>query len=183
MRTFLFVILAGLALPAAAAPVQPAPAQTKIDPATLPRAANIHYLGMKPYGELPSYFSSWEIGLLPFALNESTRFISPTKTPEYLAAGLRVISTPITDVISPYQELGLVEIGQAAGDFVRSAEKLLSSPNDSEFESRADSFLSQSSWNETWGGMDCLIERCIRAKRPVKGDRLEREVLVGGTHV
>jgi UDP-galactopyranose mutase len=58
----------------------------KIDPATLPRRANVHYLGGKSYTELPAYLSGWDVALLLFARNESTRFISPTKTPEYLAA-------------------------------------------------------------------------------------------------
>ena len=71
----------------------------KIDPATLPGHANIHYLGGKKYSELPDYLAGWDIALLLFARNESTRFISPTKTPEYLAAGKPVISTSIRDVV------------------------------------------------------------------------------------
>ena len=71
----------------------------KIDPASLPRAANVHYLGGKTYDQLPGYMANWDIALMPFARNEATRFISPTKTPEYLAAGKPVVSTPITDVV------------------------------------------------------------------------------------
>ncbi|HLM00063.1 MAG TPA: hypothetical protein VK400_03345, partial [Pyrinomonadaceae bacterium] len=56
----------------------------KIDEADLPRPGNIHYLGMKDYKDLPSYIAGWDVALMPFALNDSTRFISPTKTPEYL---------------------------------------------------------------------------------------------------
>ena len=76
----------------------------------LPRRANIHWLGMKDYADLPKYFAGWDAGIMPFALNDSTRFISPTKTPEYLAAGLPVVSTRIRDVVRPYGELGLVHI-------------------------------------------------------------------------
>ncbi|HET9954038.1 MAG TPA: glycosyltransferase, partial [Polyangiaceae bacterium] len=76
----------------------------KIDPAELPRAANIHYLGGKDYSQLPSYIAGWDVALLPFARNESTEFISPTKTPEYLAAGKPVVSTTIRDVVRPYQK-------------------------------------------------------------------------------
>jgi len=86
----------------------------KVSESDLPRRANIHYLGSKNYLELPSYFSGWDVGMLPFALNESTRFISPTKTPEYLAAGLPVVSTPITDVVKSYGDLGLVSIARSA---------------------------------------------------------------------
>ena len=60
----------------------------KIDPDSLPRSPNLHWLGAKSYAELPAYLSGWDAGFMPFALNESTRFISPTKTPEFLAAGL-----------------------------------------------------------------------------------------------
>ena len=77
----------------------------KIDPATLPRLRNIHFLGGKTYKELPAYLAGWDVALLLFARNESTRFISPTKTPEYLAAGKPVVSTSIRDVVRPYEEL------------------------------------------------------------------------------
>jgi len=66
----------------------------KIDPASLPQRQNIHWLGSKSYDELPAYLSGWDVGFMPFALNEATRYISPTKTPEFLAAGLPVVSTP-----------------------------------------------------------------------------------------
>ena len=72
----------------------------------LPRAANIHYLGLRSYADLPRYLANWEVAMLPFARNASTKFISPTKTPEYLAAGKPVVSTPIQDVVSPYGEMG-----------------------------------------------------------------------------
>ena len=84
----------------------------KIDPATLPRAANVHWLGAKGYHELPRYLAGWEVAFMPFALNESTRFISPTKTLEYLAAGRPVVSTAIRDVVKPYGDEGLVRIGE-----------------------------------------------------------------------
>src|SRR5690606_3587893 len=71
----------------------------KIDPSALPRRDNIHYLGGKDYSELPAYLSGWDVAMMPFAKNESTRFISPTKTPEYLAGGRAVVSTSITDVV------------------------------------------------------------------------------------
>jgi UDP-galactopyranose mutase len=85
----------------------------KIDPASLPQAPNIHYLGPKPYDELPAYLSGWDVALMPFARNESTRFISPTKTPEYLAAGKPVVSTAIPDVARLYGERGLVRIADS----------------------------------------------------------------------
>ena len=95
----------------------------KIDLASLPRRSNLHWLGMKDYADLPRYFAGWDVAMLPFAMNESTRFISPTKTPEYLAAGLPVVSTPIRDVVKPYGELGLARIAADADQFVVACEK------------------------------------------------------------
>ena len=74
----------------------------KIDPASLPTNRNIHFIGMRDYKELPGYLAGWDIAMMPFALNESTKFISPTKTPEFLAAGKPVVSTSIHDVVHPY---------------------------------------------------------------------------------
>src|SRR5678815_953596 len=97
----------------------------KIDENDLPRHENIHYLGAKNYDDLPDYIGGWDVAMMPFALNESTRFISPTKTPEYLAAGLPVVSTPIRDVVRPYGEVGLVKIAETAEDFVASIQAAL----------------------------------------------------------
>src|SRR5690606_16220493 len=80
----------------------------KIDSDSLPRRPNIHYLGAKTYDELPHYLAGWDVALMPFALNEATRFISPTKTPEYLAGGRAVVSTPISDVVRSYGGTSMV---------------------------------------------------------------------------
>ncbi|GGD57908.1 UDP-galactopyranose mutase [Erythrobacter arachoides] len=74
----------------------------KIDPATLPQAANIAWLGPRDYGQLPAVLAGWDVAIMPFALNEATRFISPTKTPEYLSGGRPVVSTPIADVVADW---------------------------------------------------------------------------------
>ncbi|MBV9986538.1 MAG: glycosyltransferase family 1 protein [Chitinophagaceae bacterium] len=121
----------------------------KIDPATLPARKNIHYLGGKSYDELPSYIAGWDIAMIPFALNESTRFISPTKTPEYLAAGKPVISTAIRDVVHPYGTRRLVHIINNAAEFVEAAEKELNSPDKRAWLREADDFLAGNSWDMT----------------------------------
>jgi UDP-galactopyranose mutase len=146
----------------------------KIDPAALPTAPNIHYLGIKQYAELPRYLAGWRIGMLPFALNEATRFISPTKTPEYLAAGLRVVATPIRDVISPYGDLGLVGIAQTPKEFVEIADGFLANEvlNEvlDEFHDQADEFLRRSSWDSVWRNMDDLIKEARYNKEPASKD-------------
>ena len=128
----------------------------KIDEASLPRRRNIHYVGRKPYELLPTYLAGWDVALLPFARNEATRFISPTKTPEYLAAGRRVVSTPIRDVVRPYGELGLVRIADGVSDFVRVVEESLTTPVDGH-QDAVDTFLRDMSWDSTWRRMRALL--------------------------
>jgi len=133
----------------------------KIDPATLPKNVNIEYLGPKNYQELPSIIAQWDIALIPFLLNESTRFISPTKTPEYLAAGLPVISTPIRDVVNPYGKNKLVSIGANGQDFIVAAEQILADKAKEKWLSKVDAFLAQNSWDKTCSNMIRLINETI----------------------
>ncbi|QJW88821.1 glycosyltransferase family 1 protein [Spirosoma taeanense] len=128
----------------------------KINPALLPKAPNVHYLGMKAYKELPTYFSNWNVGMLPFALNDSTRFISPTKTPEYLAAGLPVVSTPIRDVVRTYGSEDFVQIADTAEAFEKAIELALARKHPSDWNS-IDGFLIKNSWDHTWGEMNRLM--------------------------
>ncbi|MFL5738750.1 MAG: glycosyltransferase family 1 protein [Flavisolibacter sp.] len=130
----------------------------KIDPATLPHYENVHYPGGKKYSELPSYIAGWDIAIIPFAMNESTRFISPTKTPEYLAAGKPVISTPIRDVVKPYGENKLVHIVNNADEFIEAAEKELGRKRKNSWLRKVDEFLLYNSWDRTWGQMVRHIE-------------------------
>jgi UDP-galactopyranose mutase len=142
----------------------------KIDPASLPQLPNIHYLGGKQYSELPAYIAGWNVGLLPFAMNESTRFISPTKTPEYLAAGKPVVSTPIRDVVRPYGEFGLVRIGASADAFIAAIDAALlecATPSYEHWLAKVDTFLAGSSWDTTWAEMGALIDSAIRNRRSV----------------
>lgn len=129
----------------------------RIDLNDLPRADNIHYLGPKTYAELPTYISHWDIGMVMFAINEFTEFISPTKTPEYLAAGLPVISTPIKDVVKPYGEKSLVYIAHDAETFIKYGERELSKTCRKEWLAKVDQFLADKSWDDTFEKMNSLI--------------------------
>jgi UDP-galactopyranose mutase len=139
----------------------------KIDPAALPQRPNLHTLGLKSYADLPAYLAGWDVALMPFARNESTRFISPTKTPEYLAAGRPVVSTPIRDVVRPYGDLGLVEIADDPGSFVAAVERCLAlgAGGNEPWLRDADAFLAQSSWSRTWRQMSDLVDRAVAARR------------------
>jgi UDP-galactopyranose mutase len=148
----------------------------KIDPASLPRLPNLHFLGMKTYQELPAWLAGWDVALMPFALNESTRFISPTKTPEYLAGGRPVVSTPIRDVVRPYGEMELVEIAGDAETFISAVERLLAlDPRQrAVWLRRVDEFLAQSSWRQTWQQMSDLVDEAVAARRGPEVPEVER---------
>jgi glycosyltransferase involved in cell wall biosynthesis len=133
----------------------------KIDPASLPQNPNVHYLGMKDYKQLPAYFSNWDVAILPFALNESTRFISPTKTPEYLSAGLPVVSTPIRDVIRTYGAPDFVQIADSADAFEVAIERALSGQHPTDWET-IDDLLAENSWDRTWLEMNKHIVARVR---------------------
>ncbi len=145
----------------------------KIDPAILPQASNVHYLGSKSYAELPNYLAGWDAALLPFALNESTRFISPTKTPEYLAAGKAVVSTPIHDVISGYGDAGLVAIAATPEEFAEALDFALE-PQSLRWHNAVEAQLATGSWDRTWAAMwdeiehtwDTSVDRAAHHKAP-----------------
>jgi UDP-galactopyranose mutase len=140
----------------------------KIDHNSLPRLANIHYLGNKSYQELPSYMAGWDIAMIPFELNESTRFISPTKTPEYLSAGKPVISSSIQDVIRPYGRNKLVHIADTPEGFIQEAETILSVTDRTPWLLKVDAFLKEVSWDKTWSQMMQLVTAKLAAKAQSK---------------
>jgi UDP-galactopyranose mutase len=140
-----------------------------VDSARLPRAANIHYLGMKSYEDLPRYLAGWDVAMLPFARNGSTRFLSPTKTPEYLAAGRPVVSTSVRDVVRPYGERRLVRLADVPEAFVDAIGQSLF---DRTPPGATDAFLAGLSWDRTWASMNRLLEAAI-ARRESRASRGE----------
>ena len=142
----------------------------KIDPATLPQAPNLHWLGSKSYAELPAYLAHWSAGWMPFALNEATRFISPTKTPEFLAAGVPIVSTAIADVVRPYGVMQLVEIADQA-NVVGKIRSLLAREDRDIWLTKVDRFLADKSWDKTWEAMQAHVDR-VRAVHHVGTMRL-----------
>lgn len=142
----------------------------KIDPAELPRRGNIHWLGSRSHQRLPDYISGWDVAMLPFARNESTRFLSPTRTPECLAAGRPVVSTSIRDVVRPYGDEGLVRIADTPEAFVAAAEAAMREDAPSaEWRRRVDAMLASMSWDLTWSRMDAIMREAL-SRRRARGD-------------
>ena len=136
----------------------------KINPDNLPRRPNLHYLGMKAYDDLPAYFSHWWAAIMPFAINEATRFISPTKTPEYLAAGLPVVSTPIRDVLRTYSGWEQVVIADSVSTFETGLSSVLGKPGGT-IQPELDRFLRGQSWDNTWEQMQRIVTGCLQSSR------------------
>ncbi|MBV8576922.1 MAG: NAD(P)-binding protein, partial [Acetobacteraceae bacterium] len=131
----------------------------KLKPHEMPARSNIHYLGPKRYHELPAYLSGWDVAMMPFARKEATRFISPTKTPEYLAGGRPVVSTPITDIVRHYGQLEGVEIVATAEEFIQAAKRCLTlAHNPGQWIPKVDRVLAGMSWDRTWDRMSTLID-------------------------
>ena len=135
----------------------------KISEDELPKRPNIHYLGGKTYAQLPSYLAGWDVALMPFAMNESTQFISPTKTPEYLAGGKPVVTTPIKDVVRHYGQLEGVKVASTPDEFVAASEEALrlSRNPESGWLAEADIMLSATSWDTTQARMAGLIAELL----------------------
>jgi glycosyltransferase involved in cell wall biosynthesis len=139
----------------------------KIDPASLPRRDNIHYFGQRTYDELPRYLAGWDVCLLPFARNDATRFISPTKTLEYMAAELPIVSTPITDVAEPYGDI--VYLGDTPTEFLAACEAALESGPEERASriARMRRVLAGTSWDVTASAMEKLLAAAVVKKTAV----------------
>ncbi len=148
----------------------------KISEDELPRLPNIHYLGQKDYAQLPDYLSGWDVALMPFAINESTRFISPTKTPEYLSGGRPVVSTPIKDVERHYGALEGVKIAGTPETFIAACEEALALSRTQAWRAEVDELLSSQSWRSTAQQMEGHIETHLRRaeKAAAPRDRAKR---------
>jgi UDP-galactopyranose mutase len=154
----------------------------KIDPADLPRRDNIHYLGGKTYNELPFYLGGWDVALMPFAINESTRFISPTKTPEYLCGGRPVVSTAIIDVKRHYGELDAVRVADSHADFITECETALAlsrAPQGAAWRTAMDAALADLSWDTTFARMASLVQEAVVRHSQAEAARLSMPNIAG----
>ncbi|VXB76773.1 glycosyltransferase family 1 protein [Massilia sp. 9I] len=152
----------------------------KIDPATLPKQPNVHYMGQRTYDQLPQFLAGWDVCLLPFAMNDSTKFISPTKVLEYMAAELPAVSTPITDVKVPYGDV--VAVAATAEEFIAACERqlALSDTERQQLAKRMREVVAGTSWDLTASRMHELIEQAVpgrHARLPANQDAARADVL------
>ncbi|HYF19902.1 MAG TPA: glycosyltransferase [Ramlibacter sp.] len=150
----------------------------KIDPNGLPRHANIHWLGQQSYQDLPAFICGWDVCLMPFALNEATRFISPTKMLEYMACGRPSVSTSIKDVVEPYGHV--VQIADSPADYIAACERILGWSIDQQRAHSAElaEAISRTSWDKTAQAMAELIEAAERAKDESRNDESQDDEMV-----
>jgi len=141
----------------------------KISQNDLPVRKNLHFLGGKSYDQLPDYLRGWDVALMPFAINEATRFISPTKTPEYLAAGRPVVSTPITDVIRHYGDMAAVEIAATPEAFVEACDRALDlARHPDQWMGPVAEMLGRHSWDSSFSRMAALVEEVVSSAAEVQ---------------
>lgn len=130
----------------------------KVDPEELPRASNIHWLGQRSYEELPRYVKGFDVCLMPFALNEATEYINPTKTLEYMAAGKPIVSTAVADVVRNFTPI--VTVANTQQEFL---DAVMREAAHSDATRIADGIemASQSSWESIVGKMRALISEAV----------------------
>jgi glycosyltransferase involved in cell wall biosynthesis len=134
----------------------------KVNPESLPSLPNIHFLGMRTYEQLPNYLKRFDIAMMPFAMNDATKFISPTKTLEYMAGGKSIISTPVYDVVRDYSKQ--IEIVENAEQFTTAINKLICQHKASHY-LKYQEILDRTSWDNTVNEMYNLMEESVQEKQ------------------
>lgn len=140
---------------------------TKVDPATFPKRENLHWLGGRDYPQLPAYARAFDVCLMPFALNDATRFINPTKALEYMATGRPIVSTPIEDVVSQFSDV--VEISGSPEEFLAICARAADSPNLLRIQ-RGLEIAENSSWDSIVDQLDEHVLDIVTRKRSVATD-------------
>jgi glycosyltransferase involved in cell wall biosynthesis len=131
---------------------------TKVDPAMLPRRANIHWLGGRDYSLLPNYAKAFNVCLMPFALNEATEFINPTKALEYMATATPIVSTPIRDVVRQFSDI--VSVAASPTEFIAACARAAKQPDQSAIRGGVE-LARKNSWESIVRKLQAHIEEAI----------------------
>lgn len=135
---------------------------TKVDPEILPKAPNLHWLGQRAYADLPALCKGFDLCLMPFALNEATEYINPTKALEYMATGREIISTAVADVVHNFGSV--VKIARTREEFVLLCESALDQP-DAEAIARGLKMAQQNSWDSIVAQLEGHLVEALQRKR------------------
>jgi hypothetical protein len=140
----------------------------KVDPRDLPQRPNLHWLGQKQYAELPAYAKHFDVALMPFALNEATEYINPTKTLEYMAAGRPIVSTAVADVVRNFTPI--VKVARSHDGFIAAVRATLAC-EEPELVARGIGMAKDASWESIVGKMRGYIAEAVaRNERPLVAD-------------
>jgi len=140
---------------------------TKVDPAQFPQRPNLHWLGGRDYAQLPGYAKGFDVCLMPFAMNEATRFINPTKALEYMATGRPIISTPVRDVVRQYRDV--VAIGDDHAAFIRECQTVAARPDASRIRSGL-TLAKRNSWESIVSQLERHVDDALASKRSLEID-------------
>jgi glycosyltransferase involved in cell wall biosynthesis len=138
---------------------------TKVDPANFPQRKNLHWLGGRDYAQLPAYAKAFSVCLMPFAMNEATRFINPTKALEYMATGRPVVSTPVRDVVKQYADV--VAIGSDHDDFIAACAQAATEPARTRIE-RGRALAKKNSWESIVAQLESHVVAALASKRALE---------------
>jgi glycosyltransferase involved in cell wall biosynthesis len=140
---------------------------TKVDAATFPRRGNLHWLGQRDYGQLPAYAKGFDVCLMPFALNEATEFINPTKALEYMATGRPIVSTAIEDVILQFEDI--VKVARTHEEFVAGCERAGARPNSPAIR-RGLERAKENSWESIVSQLEAHVVNVLNNRRSMASD-------------
>ncbi len=138
---------------------------TKIDVRHLPRRHNLRWIGGRDYTDLPSYAKGFDVCIMPFAMNEATRFINPTKALEYMATGRPIVSTPIEDVVAQFNKV--ITIADGAAAFAEACERAAGRPESWRIE-RGLALAARNSWDWIVARLEQQIAEALRRRRALR---------------
>lgn len=151
----------------------------KVDPATLPTNANIHWLGQRNYTDLPAYIKAFDVCLMPFALNEATEYINPTKTLEYMAAKKPIVSTAVTDVIRNFTPI--VSVAKTSQEFIAHVMHAVQTENMAMLNAGVEKAQTMT-WDSIVNQMKSLLEEAAAKRAMPDNSKLQvRSTAVGGS--
>lgn len=138
---------------------------TKVDPGTFPQRANLHWFGGRDYQQLPNYVKGFDVCLMPFAINEATEFINPTKALEYMAAARPIVSTAIEDVVLQFSDV--VHVAHNRDGFIQACEEAVQRPDQQRI-ARGRELASGNSWEEIVDRLEGHIEDALETRRQLE---------------